>query len=96
MFCIGGLSMKRSFFLYSNGTLKRKDNTITFINEKDEKRDIPIEMVDDFYVMSEMNFNTKFINYISQFGIPIHFFNYYTFYTWYYLLILFLFYCTFF
>jgi len=81
MFCIGGLSMKRSFFLYSNGTLKRKDNTITFINEKDEKRDIPIEMVDDFYVMSEMNFNTKFINYISQFGIPIHFFNYYTFYT---------------
>ena len=73
--------MKRSFFLYSNGTLKRKDNTITFINEKDEKRDIPIEMVDDFYVMSEMSFNTKFINYISQFGIPIHFFNYYTFYT---------------
>ena len=73
--------MKRSFFLYSNGTLKRKDNTITFINEKDEKRDIPIEMVDDFYVMSEMNFNTKFINYVSQFGIPIHFFNYYTFYT---------------
>ena len=64
--------MKRSFFLYSNGTLKRKDNTITFINEKDEKRDIPIEMVDDFYVMSEMNFNTKFINYISQFGIPTY------------------------
>lgn len=81
MFCIGGVNMKRSFFLYSNGTLKRKDNTITFINEKDEKRDIPIEMVDDFYVMSEMSFNTKFINYISQFGIPIHFFNYYTFYT---------------
>lgn len=73
--------MKRSYFLYSNGTLKRKDNTITFINEKEEKKDIPIEMIDDFYIMSEMNFNTKFINYISQFGIPIHFFNYYTFYT---------------
>lgn len=72
--------MKRSYFLYSNGTLKRKDNTITFINEKEEKKDIPIEMIDDFYIMSEMNFNTKFINYISQFGIPIHFFNYYTFY----------------
>ena len=73
--------MKRSYFLYSNGTLKRKDNTITFINEKEEKKDIPIEMIDSFYIMSEMNFNTKFINYISQFGIPIHFFNYYTFYT---------------
>lgn len=73
--------MKRSYFLYSNGTLKRKDNTITFINENEEKKDIPIEMIDDIYIMSEMNFNTKFINYISQFGIPIHFFNYYTFYT---------------
>ena len=51
--------MKRSFFLYSNGTLKRKDNTITFINEKDEKRDIPIEMVDDFYVMSDVRGNMK-------------------------------------
>lgn len=73
--------MKRSYFLYSNGTLKRKDNTITFVDEKEEKKDIPIEMIGDFYIMSEMNFNTKFINYISQFGIPIHFFNYYTFYT---------------
>lgn len=73
--------MKKSFFLYNNGTLKRKDNTITFINENEEKRDIPIEVIDDFYIMSETNFNTKFINYISQFGIAIHFFNYYTFYT---------------
>ena len=31
--------------------------------------------------MSEMTFNTAFINYISQYGIPIHFFNYYNFYT---------------
>lgn len=28
-----------------------------------------------------MTFNTAFINYISQYGIPIHFFNYYNFYT---------------
>lgn len=31
--------------------------------------------------MSEMSFNTAFINYISQYSIPIHFFNYYNFYT---------------
>ena len=31
--------------------------------------------------MSEMTFNTSFISYVSQYGIPIHFFNYYNFYT---------------
>ena len=30
--------------------------------------------------MSEMSFNTTF-NYISQYGIPIHFFNYYNYYS---------------
>ena len=28
-----------------------------------------------------MSFNTTFLSYISQYGIPIHFFNYYNFYT---------------
>lgn len=35
--------MKRSYFLYSNGTLKRKDNTITFINENEEKKIFPLK-----------------------------------------------------
>lgn len=73
--------MKQSFYVYNNGDLKRKDNTLQFTNYDGEKRDIPIERISDIYVMSEMSFNTAFLNYISQYGIPIHFFNYYNFYT---------------
>ena len=73
--------MKQSFYVYNNGDLKRKDNTLQFTNYDGEKRDIPIERISDIYVMSEMSFNTAFINYISQYGIPMHFFNYYNFYT---------------
>lgn len=73
--------MKRSLYIYNNGDLKRKDNTLQFTSYEGEKRDIPIERINDIYVMSEMTFNTAFINYISQYGIPIHFFNYYNFYT---------------
>ena len=73
--------MKRSLYVYKNGDLKRKDNTLQFTSYEGEKRDIPIERINDIYVMSEMTFNTAFINYISQYGIPIHFFNYYNFYT---------------
>ena len=67
--------MKQSFYVYNNGDLKRKDNTLQFTNYDGEKRDIPIERISDIYVMSEMSFNTAFINYISQYGIPMHFFN---------------------
>ena len=73
--------MGQSFYVYNNGELKRKDNTLQFTSFEGEKRDIPIERIDDIYVMSEMTFNTVFLNYISQYGIPMHFFNYYNFYT---------------
>ena len=72
--------MKRSFYIYNNGNLKRKDNTLTFITDGNEKRDIPIEQVRDIYVMSEVSFNTSLINILSQKKIPIHFFNYYSYY----------------
>lgn len=73
--------MGQSFYVYNNGDLRRKDNTLQFTSFEGQKRDIPIERIDDIYIMSEMTFNTSFINYISQYGIPIHFFNYYNFYT---------------
>ena len=61
--------------------MKRKDNSLTFIDEDDSKKDFPIERVDDIYVMSETNFNTSLINILAQNGILVHFFNYYSFYT---------------
>lgn len=73
--------MQQSFYVYNNGYLKRKDNTLRFTSYDGEKRDIPIERISDIYVMSEMSFNTTFLSYISQYGIPIQFFNYYNFYT---------------
>lgn len=73
--------MKRSYYIYNNGTLQRKDNSIAFVNEEGERRYIPIENVNEIYVMSEMNFNTSLINFLSQHDVIIHFFNYYSFYT---------------
>ncbi len=73
--------MGQSFYVYNNGDLRRKDNTLQFTNAEGEKRDIPIERIEDIYVMAEMTFNTSFLSYLSQYGIPIHFFNYYNYYT---------------
>ena len=73
--------MKQSYYIYNSGDLQRKDNTLRFTSYEGEKRDMPVERISDIYVMTEMTFNTAFINYISKYGIPVHFFNYYQFYT---------------
>ncbi len=45
------------------------------------KRPVPVEDVDSLYVFGEMDFNTRFFNFVGARRIPIHFFNYFGFYT---------------
>lgn len=73
--------MKKSLYIYNGGQLKRKDNTLQYINFEGIKRDIPVETVEDIYIMSEMSLNTSLIHLLSKYGISLHFFNYYDFYT---------------
>ena len=80
MLYLGGC-MKQSYYLYKSGRLQRKDNTLEIVYKDGMKRSIPIERVDNLYIMTEFDFNTSLLNFISQFGVSIHFFNYYGFYT---------------
>ncbi len=73
--------MKQSYYLYKSGRLQRKDNTLEIVYKDNTKKSIPVERVDDIYVMTELDFNTNLLNFLSSYGINIHFFNYYGFYT---------------
>lgn len=73
--------MKQSYYLYRSGRLQRKDNTLEIVYKDNTKKSIPIERVDDIYVMTEFDFNTSLLNFISKFGVSVHYFNYYGFYT---------------
>ena len=73
--------MKQFYYLYKSGRLQRKDNTLEIVYKDNTKRSIPIERVDDIYVMTEFDFNTNLLNFISKYGVSVHFFNYYGFYT---------------
>ncbi len=76
-----GVKMKRDYYFYNDGIIRRKDNTITFMSEENGNRDLPIENMGNLYVMSDMSLNTSLINLLSKYGVCIHFFNYYSFYT---------------
>ena len=73
--------MKQSYYLYKSGRLQRKDNTLEITYKDNTKKVIPIERVEDIYIMTEFDFNTTLLNFLAQYGIKIHFFKYYGFYT---------------
>ena len=73
--------MKKSYYLYKGGRLQRKDNSLEIAYKDGSKKSIPVENVDDIYIMTEFDLNTSLLNFISQYGISIHFFNHYGFYT---------------
>ena len=73
--------MRQSYYLYTSGRIQRKDNTLEVVYKDNTKKSIPIERVDDIYIMSEFDLNTNLLNLLAQYGISVHFFNYYGFYT---------------
>ncbi len=72
--------MEESYYFFTEGKISRKDNTLRFESSDGNKRDLPIENVDDIYIMSEMSFNTSLLNLLGNNGVAVHFFNYYQFY----------------
>ncbi len=73
--------MSESFYLFSDGELKRKDNVLRMTAPDGNFKDIKINMTRDIYLFGEVSLNTKALNYAGQLSIPIHIFNYYGFYT---------------
>ncbi|AGO61203.1 type I-B CRISPR-associated endonuclease Cas1b [Ferroplasma acidarmanus] len=72
--------MKKSIYIFSNGTIRRDENTISIVNDNDKKF-IPIENTSEIYMFGEVTFNTKLLTYLSEKGIIIHYFNYYGYYS---------------
>ena len=73
--------MDKSYYIFSSGTLKRKDNTLCLIKNRDEKVFIPIENVYDLYIFSDININSDLIDFLGSKAICLHFFNYYGYYS---------------
>lgn len=73
--------MKQSYYIFSSGELKRRNDSITLIDESTIKKDIPVERIKDIHVFSNVVYNSKFFDFVSQKGILIHMYNYYGYYS---------------
>ena len=72
--------MKESVYIFSNGVLKRQDNTLLFIDSNNKKKYIPVENLKEILVFGEVDFNKRVLELLSQKEIILSLFNYYGFY----------------
>jgi len=71
--------LKKTIYIFSSGELKRKDNTLYFENESG-RRFIPVEDTGEIMVFGEVDVNKKFLEFLSQKEIILHYFSHYGYY----------------
>ncbi len=75
----GGLHVERVVNVFSDGVFRRKGNTIVFETEKG-KRYLPVESIREIFVHGEVDFNKRFLEFLSEKEITLHYFNHYGYY----------------
>ncbi|MBO8152303.1 MAG: type I-B CRISPR-associated endonuclease Cas1 [Candidatus Marinimicrobia bacterium] len=71
--------MKRTIYIFSDGEIKRKGNTLYFENESGKKY-IPVENCNEILIFGEVSFNKKLLEFLSQHEIILHYFSHYGYY----------------
>jgi CRISPR-associated protein Cas1 len=71
--------VKRTVYIFSDGELKRKDNTLCLINDEGKKF-IPVENTSEIMVFGEVSINKRLLEFLTESQIILHFFNYYGYY----------------
>lgn len=72
--------MSESIYIFSNGEIRRKQNTIYFENEKGDYKYIPVENTRDIHLFGEVTLNKEILEFFTQNEILLHFYNYYGYY----------------
>jgi CRISPR-associated protein Cas1 len=73
------LVMKRTIYIFSDGELKRKENTLYFETEEGKKY-IPVENTSDIFIFGEVTINKRLLEFLTESEVVLHFFNYYGYY----------------
>jgi CRISPR-associated protein Cas1 len=73
IFLISSFYMKR-LFITSNGTLRRKQNTLA-LETKEGTKYSPITSIHSIYIFGEVRMNKRFLQFLGKNHIPIHFFG---------------------
>lgn len=71
--------MRVNFYLLQNGVLRRKENTVYFIN-REKRFPLPVHRIHSLFCYGRITFTSGVISYLAKQGVTLHFFNYYGYY----------------
>ena len=72
--------MKKAIYIFSEGELHRKHNTLYFQGSDGKKKFVPIENTGEIYIFGEVTVNKKLLELLTKAQIILHFFNYHGYY----------------
>jgi CRISPR-associated protein Cas1 len=71
----------KDYYVFQSGRLRRSENTIKLESSSGEKKSLPINDIYSIHLFGETDLNTKLIIFLNQYRIPLHFYNYYGYYS---------------
>jgi CRISPR-associated protein Cas1 len=71
----------KDYYIFSPGRLRRAENTLSLEYSEGQKRFIPIKDIYSIHLLGEVDLNTRLFIFLNQSGIPVHFYNYYGYYS---------------
>jgi CRISPR-associated protein Cas1 len=72
--------MKKRLYFLTSGTLERESNTLVFLTTE-KKVFMPIKEISSLHVFGEVNLNKRFLEFLTENNVSIHFYNYYGYYS---------------
>lgn len=71
----------RDYYIFKSGRIRRNENTVQFETSAGEKKSLPVNDIYCIHLFGEIDLNTKLVVFLNQQGIPLHFYNYYGYYS---------------
>jgi len=71
--------LKKPIYIFTDGQLKRKDNTLIFIKEN-QKKNIPVNAISEMHIFGEIDLNKRVLEFLTKNKIPLFFYNHYGYY----------------
>lgn len=73
--------MDRNYHVFSDGRLERHDDTLRLVTVDDEKKYIPIENAEAFFLHGQIDFNTRLMSFLNNHTVALHVFGWEDYYS---------------